>query len=124
MRTLWARAGLALGALIGRIAALFLGQLDAFDDRVGPWRVRVIRVRRLIPAWAGAQTLGGVILLRADQPWAWHRNHELVHVCQWARLGPLFPLVYLALALRYGYYMHPFEVEARGEKPPCEGGER
>lgn len=40
-------------------------------------------------------------------------RHELEHVYQLRRIGWLwFYLKYLALAVRYGYRKHPFELEA------------
>ena len=39
-------------------------------------------------------------------------RHELVHVGQYRRWGPLFLPVYGALYLRFGYDRHPFELAA------------
>lgn len=39
--------------------------------------------------------------------------HELVHVQQFRKNPLLFPLAYLLNLLRFGYWQHPAEVEAR-----------
>lgn len=48
-------------------------------------------------------------------------QHELEHVKQWYRLGPIrFPLQYAYDMLRFGYAGHPLEISARrasGEIP-------
>jgi hypothetical protein len=60
--------------------------------------------------WRGfhAATLGHVVIAMGhpdDRLW----RHELTHVRQSERLGPLFPLLYLAALVRYGYRRNPFE---------------
>jgi hypothetical protein len=60
--------------------------------------------------WRGFQaaTLGHtVIALGQPDERLW--RHELTHVRQSERLGPLFPLLYLAALARYGYRRNPFE---------------
>jgi hypothetical protein len=60
--------------------------------------------------WRGFQaaTLGhAVIALGQPDERLW--RHELTHVRQSERLGPLFPLLYLAALARYGYRRSPFE---------------
>lgn len=73
---------------------------------------RVYRVRRLLPGWAGAQAVGNFVFLREDMPESL-LNHELVHVGQFARYAPWFPVLYLLATLAHGYRDNPFEVEAR-----------
>lgn len=67
-----------------------------------------------------AMTLGNTILISLPT-WAVATpeqrlariRHELVHVRQARRLGPLYLPWYLLLYVRYGYESHPMEIEAR-----------
>lgn len=72
----------------------------------------VYRVSRLVPAWAAGQTIGNYVFLREDAPIS-ILDHELVHVEQFARYAPWFPVLYLIAHLRYGYQGNPYEEEAR-----------
>jgi hypothetical protein len=59
-----------------------------------------------------AMTVGFVIVsARPLTPTA--LAHERHHIRQYCRWGPLFIPVYLALAVAYGYWRHPFEIAAR-----------
>lgn len=60
--------------------------------------------------WRGfaAATLGHAVIT-ANQPSERLLRHELVHVRQAERLGPVFVPLYLAGLLRYGYRRNPFE---------------
>jgi hypothetical protein len=68
---------------------------------------------------AAALTLGHVILCADDDARNRFRAHELVHVQQTERWGPLFLPVYLGLTVLtwrrtgHGYWFHPWEIEAR-----------
>lgn len=62
---------------------------------------------------AEANAIGTVILCRAVDPPASLLAHEVVHVRQAERLGPLLLVAYLWLAARYGYRDHPLERAAR-----------
>lgn len=43
-----------------------------------------------------------------------NRKHEVEHVRQWHRYGPIgFPIRYLYLLFRQGYLKHPMEIAAR-----------
>jgi hypothetical protein len=67
-----------------------------------------------------AMTLGHVILGRTEAALDVCRRHELVHVRQYERWGPLLVPAYVGcfLFLRWqgkdGYLENPFEKEARG----------
>lgn len=82
----------------------------------GRW---IRRFLNLGPFQAAALTLGHVVLNQDEMARRLYRQHELVHVCQAERWGPLFVPVYLGLAWRtwrrtgHGYWDHPWEVEAR-----------
>ncbi len=102
--------------LFARLFARLLGLIGCFP---GPRGTTVCRVRRLVPAWAGAQTWGRLILVAEGEDWRAHWPHEYVHVLQWRCYGPLFPVLYALASLwawvRGGraYRDNPFEVEAR-----------
>lgn len=50
------------------------------------------------------------------------RAHELVHIEQIERCGPIrFGLLYLVYLVRHGYRENPFEEEARGSRRVPEG---
>lgn len=120
LRTLWryawaapcTLAGLAAGALVllagGSVQATH-GVLE-FALRPEPWRPRL--------PFHGI-TLGHVILGTTPAVLARLRAHELVHVRQYERWGPLFFLAYPAASLwrwsqgRHPYRDNPFEVQAR-----------
>jgi hypothetical protein len=75
-----------------------------------------------VPLRPYAQTLGRYILARETLPDPIVR-HELEHVGQWTRLGPLFLPVYGAASLvailagRNRYLDNIFEIAARGREP-------
>jgi hypothetical protein len=62
---------------------------------------------------ADANAIGLVVLSRRQRPAAALLEHEVVHVRQAERLGPLLLPLYLWLAARYGYRDHPLERAAR-----------
>lgn len=62
---------------------------------------------------ADANTIGQVVLCRSEEPRRSLLAHEVVHVRQAERLGPLLLPAYLWLAARYGYRDHPLERAAR-----------
>ena len=90
-------------------------------------RVRLVRTNLLPPAAAG-MTVGNVVFLRGDrieQKASTLLAHELVHVRQFAELGPArFLIQYVGAYLRNlrtyknhreAYLEIPFEIEARRE---------
>ena len=102
--------------LFARLFARLLGLIECFP---GPRGTTVCRVRRLVPAWAGAQTWGRLILVAQGEDWRAHWPHEYVHVLQWKRWRLFFPVAYALASLwvwiRGGrpYLDNPFEREAR-----------
>jgi hypothetical protein len=62
---------------------------------------------------ADANAIGAVVLCRQPDPPRFLLAHEVVHVRQAERLGPLLLVGYLWLAARYGYRDHPLERAAR-----------
>ena len=78
---------------------------------------RFDRLFRLVPDHPNAMTFGSTVLARVRLDPA-IVAHELAHVAQYRRLGPLFFPLYLlrplcgALRHRHHYLGNPFEVEA------------
>jgi hypothetical protein len=94
-------------------AGLVLGALSRTPPRVHDGVVRFDDARGLggrMLRWRGfaAATLGHVIIATGS-PGDRLLRHELVHVRQAERLGPLFVPLYLAGLVRYGYRRNPFE---------------
>lgn len=106
----WAAPMTAVGLVLGGLAGVRPRRVDGallFAHARGLPR-RMLR-------WRGfsAATLGHVIVAVGD-PGPGLLRHELVHVRQAERLGPLFPVAYLAGLVRYGYRANPFERAAYG----------
>lgn len=78
--------------------------------------------------WAGyysvrgnwiATTFGHIIMWSSGhQDNLVYRSHELRHVWQYSVLGPLFMPAYLVCQAIWGYWMNPFEVDARVHQLP------
>jgi hypothetical protein len=77
-----------------------------FSPARGP-AAQFLRVRGF-----SAMTIGHVVVARIEPSEAL-LAHELVHVRQAERLGPLMAPLYLALMAVYGYARHPMERAAR-----------
>lgn len=94
-------AGLLLGALSRTVPQVHEGVL-VFSG------VRGLGGRML--RWRGfaAATLGHAIIA-GDDPSPRLLRHEMTHVRQAERWGPLFAPLYLAGLIRYGYRQNPFE---------------
>ncbi|RPJ82575.1 MAG: hypothetical protein EHM13_08725 [Acidobacteria bacterium] len=105
--------GLVLAALVllgGGTVRMNAGALEAFLR--GPRRGRRARL-------SGAITFGHVIVGRTEEVLASLRPHELEHVRQYERWGPVFFAAYLASSFfhllrgRHPYWFNYFEVQAR-----------
>ena len=114
------------------LAALAIGLLGL------PWGTKITRCGRTIeihgglvrcllertPIDATAMTLGHVIWGRNEAALDFCREHELIHVRQYERWGPLFLPMYLYYSCtmwlrgQHAYYDNPFEREAFGENHP------
>lgn len=76
-----------------------------------------------IAGGAAAMTLGQTVIARTEFDLEFSREHELVHVAQYERWGPLFVPAYflcsawLWLRGRDPYFENPFEVEAYDTGP-------
>ena len=97
--------GLLAGALTFQAPRVQEGAL-VFDRAPRGLTWLLLRMNR------SAMTVGFVIVsARPLTPTA--LAHERHHIRQYCRWGPLFIPVYLALAVPYGYWRHPFEIAAR-----------
>lgn len=120
---IWAAPASALGLILGFAALATGGGLRR--------RGRVLEIHgglasRFLEAWPGgpmAMTLGHTVIGRTTAALDLTRRHELVHVRQYERWGPLFIPAYLLCSLwlrmagRDAYRDNPFEVEAFREAP-------
>jgi hypothetical protein len=120
-RFAWASPWTGLGLILG-----LLGVVTGGGARRGPGIVEfhggaVRWLLERIPGHAFAMTFGHVVLGRTAAALDLAQRHELVHVRQYERWGPLFVPLYLAhsarlwLAGKDWYYDNPFEREAYGD---------
>jgi hypothetical protein len=115
----WTLLGLALGTLGlatgGKVQRT--GRVIEFHGGLLAW----LLARAPIVGGASAITFGHTVLARTLVDLDHSREHELVHVRQYERWGPLFVPAYLAcsawLLARGGhaYWDNPFEREAYGQ---------
>ena len=119
VRYLWAMPTSAVAFPLVTANALCGGQAIVWHGILevqGPLVHKVLHHRTF---QAAALTLGHVILCADDDARRRFRAHELVHVQQAERWGPLFLPLYLGMAAwtwrktGHGYWHHPWEVEAR-----------
>ena len=119
VRYLWAMPTSAVAFPLVAANALCGGQTIVWHGILevqGPLVRKVIHHKAF---QAAALTLGHVVLCADDHARRRFRAHELVHVQQAERWGPLFLPIYLGLAAwtwhktGNGYWNHPWEVEAR-----------
>ena len=118
---IWASPWTLLGLAVGLLGL-------ATGGRVRRWQ-RVLEFYGGGVAWLferilgdlSAMTLGHVILGRNGIALNMARSHEMVHVCQYERLGPLFVPAYLGCSAvlwlrgKDAYRDNPFEREAYRE---------
>lgn len=115
----WTLLGLAVGGL-GLITGGGVQQRCGVIEFYGGW---VAKLLARFPVHPTAMTLGHVVLGQEQAILDACRQHELVHVRQYERWGPLFIPAYLGcslwLWLRGGrpYLDNPFEREAYAAAP-------
>ena len=117
---IWAAPYTAIGLMFGAITLLFGASVrvhrGAFE--FGGGRVGHLASRLPAPLRFSAITLGHVVLGIDEATLAAVRTHELVHVRQYERWGPLFAPAYLLSSLaqlmrcRHPYRDNYFEREA------------
>lgn len=120
VRILWASPYTLIGLLIGSVGLIFggrvqlMGRAVEFYDGGTKWFIHRLPGGQFILAL----TLGHVILGQTEAALAISRRHEMVHVKQYERWGPLMlPAYYLASLFVYlhgkrFYRDNPFEREA------------
>ena len=124
----WASPGTFLGLLIGFLGVLSGGRVQPIGRTLEFHGGFVTWFLRVIGRGAGAMTLGHVILGQERAILSACRSHELVHVRQYERWGPLFLpayglcAVWLHLNGRHGYWDNPFEKEAYAHDAAREDG--
>ncbi|MGE0441339.1 MAG: hypothetical protein AB7L66_04580 [Gemmatimonadales bacterium] len=113
----WSAVGLLFAPFTAGAGGVVRLRRGVVEIGGGPVVPRVLA--RLLPGGAAAVTLGHVVLGTDEHALMVTRDHERVHVRQYERWGPLFPLLYglasLTAAARGGHYYRDnrFEREAR-----------
>lgn len=117
---LWASPWTILGLFVGLVGlttggrARKRGPIIEFHGGVISWALK------WFPGSPFAMTLGHTVLGRTGAALDTARQHELIHVRQYERWGPLFVPVYLLCSLalwlrgKDPYHDNPFEREAYG----------
>lgn len=117
---LWASPWTLLGVTLGILGLLTgggvqrAGRVLEFHGGILAWLLR----KAPIIGGASAITFGHTVLARTAADLDRTRPHELIHVAQYERWGPLFVPAYLACSAwmwlrgRNPYYDNPFEQEA------------
>ncbi len=125
LRWLWAAPATALGLMLGSFALATGGRMQRRGVTVEFYGGVLTRLLDKLPGGPCimAMTLGHVILGRDGEALDYARAHELVHVHQYERWGPLFIPAYIACSaviwLRGGdaYRDNPFERQAYAIAP-------
>lgn len=102
--------------VVGLALALVAGARPRFDARLGCLLVTGVggpSRRALAFVGADANTVGQLVIARAERPSEALLEHEAVHVRQAERLGPLLLPLYVGLAALRGYRANPLERAAR-----------
>jgi hypothetical protein len=118
----WALPWTLLGLTAGLLGLFTGGSVQRVGKVIEFHGGLIDRVLHWVPIAGGASamTLGHCVLGRTKADLVRSRRHELVHVAQYERWGPLFVPVYLACSAwlwlrgRDSYHDNPFEIEAYG----------
>lgn len=123
---LWASPATVLGLVVGVLGLATggrarIGRVGGAGRTIELYGGLVSWLLARLPVDAMAMTLGHVVLGRSAAALDVCREHEMVHVRQYERWGPLFIPAYLLCSLvllvrgRDAYRENPFEREAYGE---------
>ena len=117
-RYLWPLPWTLVGLTLGLLGLLTGGKVQRRGPVLEFYGGFVTRLLKWIPNQPLAMTLGHTILGFSDSGLDKVRRHELVHVGQYERWGPVFVPVYLFHSIRLwiagkdAYHDNPFEIEA------------
>ncbi|TWT86341.1 hypothetical protein [Neorhodopirellula pilleata] len=118
---LWAGPNTIVAVAIGLLLG---GRFETVNGVIEIEGSRIAAVLSRLPVPAAAMTVGHVVFGR-DRGWLQvTRNHERVHVAQYAKWGPFFIPAYLFLSAwlyaqgKDGYRGNPFEIEAYAVDEP------
>jgi hypothetical protein len=120
---LWASPWTAVGLAVGGVGLATGGRVQRRCGLIEFYGGAVTRLLERMPYEPWAMTFGHVVLGRFPEALDGARDHELVHVRQYERWGPLFIPAYVACSaavwLRGGdaYRDNPFEREAYSVAP-------
>ena len=118
---LWASPWSALGLGVGLLVLVTGGRLRVRSPVIEFYGGLLSWLFERLPVSPMAMTLGHVILGRTTAALDVSHRHELVHVRQYERWGPIFVPAYLACSLvlwlqrKDPYRDNPFERQAFGE---------
>ncbi len=105
--------------LLGLIVGLFTFQMPRLDGAI-IFDKTPRGLTKLMPRLHRTAITIGFIIVSATPVAGRLSTHERHHIKQYCAWGPLFILVYLGLAIPYGYRRHPMEIRAMraaGELP-------
>lgn len=122
---LWALPVTLLGLLLGLLTLLTGGHMQIVRGAFEFWGglMRLFLKHHFLAKNASAMTLGHVIFGQTLEDLTFARDHEHVHVRQFARWGIFMVPAYLGCSLwlwlrgKNPYFDNPFEKEAYGEAP-------
>lgn len=125
----WALPWTLFGLAAGLLGLLTGGGVQRVGHVIEFHGGLIDRVLRWVPIAGGASamTLGHCVLGRTPGDLVRSRRHELVHVAQYERWGPLFVPAYLMCSLwlwlrgRDSYRDNPFEIEAYSAEEATDG---
>lgn len=113
----WATAAWAAPlTTVGGLLAAAGGARATWDARRGCWVATGVGGPSGVLLRAlglSANAIGQVVVVRTPRASAALLDHEVVHVRQAERLGPLLPVLYAWFSARYGYRENPLERGAR-----------
>ena len=122
---LWAAPWTLFGLLVGGLGLVTGGRVQRTGRVIEFWGGFATVFLKVFPLVAGASavTFGHTVLARSKAHLDGSREHELVHVRQYERWGPLFVPAYLLcwlllwLSGKNPYFDNPFERQAFDEAP-------
>jgi len=119
----WAGPWTLAGLLVGLLGLVTGGGAQRRGRVIEFYGGAVKKILGILPVGPTALTLGHVILGRTPAALDLARAHEMVHVAQYERWGPLFVPAYLGcsavlwLRRKDAYHDNPFEREAYAKAP-------